>query len=44
MRLVCLAILLGVVWGRVEELDEFERMMAEPKDRTGYVVLVDELI
>lgn len=41
MRLVCLAILLGLVWGRVEELDEFERMMAEPKDRTGWVDPLD---
>ena len=40
MREICLVILLGV-WGvlggrDLDELQEFERMMAEPKDRSGY--------
>ena len=40
MREICLVILLGVLGafgGRdLDELQEFERMMAEPKDRSGY--------
>ena len=40
MREICLVIMLGlsvVVGSRdMEELQDFERMMAEPKDRSGY--------
>jgi len=41
MRLLCLAVLVGLVLGRVDELEEFEKMMAEPKDRTGWVDPLD---
>eukprot|EP00092_Neocalanus_flemingeri_P018229 GFUD01019729.1.p1 GENE.GFUD01019729.1~~GFUD01019729.1.p1 ORF type:complete len:572 (+),score=123.07 GFUD01019729.1:68-1783(+) len=43
MKLVLLGLLVGVlgVWGRVDELDEFERMMNEPKDRSGWVDPLD---
>jgi len=45
MREICLVILLGVLGafgGRdLDELQEFERMMAEPKDRSGWVDPLD---
>jgi len=45
MRWVCLAILAGLLVVRggrdIDELQEFERMMAEPKDRSGWVDPLD---
>lgn len=42
MRLLALmTIMLELVWGRLDELDEFDRMMAEPKDRSAWVDPLD---
>ena len=39
-RMLCIwvSIILGLVNGTLDELGEFEKMMAEPKDRSRYIL------